>query len=132
MIETSEALRKSYYGNHGSGCLCAMCRDSRMEKRAGNNDGGEEGRKAQLQAMFHEGKAMEHQQMAFGPEAKKIPDDTRLKHMEAASLHNEAADHYRGARWAFRDGLPKGAREHLELAEAPAAKAKKLSAELGV
>lgn len=130
-METTAALAKSYYANHGSGCLCSVCRDTRMEKRA-NNDGGEEGRKAQLQAMFHEGKAFEHNQAAFGQNAPKMPDEKRLKHMEAANLHNEAAEHYRQARWCFRDNLPKGAKEHLDLAAEPAAKGKKLSEELGV
>lgn len=125
------ALEKLYYANHGAGCMCGPCRADRMEKRR-VDDGGEEGRKAQLQAMFHEGKAFEHNQLAFGQDAKKMPDPTRLKHMEASALHNEAADHYRSARWCFRDNLPKGAAEHLELAAEPAAKAKKLSQELGV
>lgn len=129
----STAIEKAFYSNHGTACLCLVCRDTRsISKRAGNNDGGEEGRKAMLQSMFHEGKAQEHRQMAFGPDAKRLPDDKRLKHMEAAALHEDAADHYRGARYCLRDGLPKGAQEHIELAAGPAAKAKKLSEELGV
>jgi hypothetical protein len=112
--------------------MCAECNNVFTMAKRDRSDGGEPARKAMLQSMFHEGKAGEHRNIVFGPNAKQMPDETKLKHMEAAALHDEAADHFRSARWSFRDNLPKGAQEHLDLAAAPAEKANKLSEELGV
>ena len=119
------------FGNHGSGCLCRECHSTRDLNKRELSDAE---RECTLAAMKHEGKASDHYTVAYGRNEgmPQVSDEQKLAHMEAASLHSDAADNYRRAVWSLRDGLPKGAEELKSKAASMGAKADKKSKELGM
>jgi hypothetical protein len=123
------------YNNHGMGCPCVLCNQTRgLAKR----DAGASEEKMHLaiaHGLHHSQMKDDHQRKAYGwggvqdgQTAQDLTVEQKAKHLEAAAAHGQAQDHYRSAANSYRDNLPKGAAEHQKLAEEAAARAEKLSA----
>jgi hypothetical protein len=131
----AKAATPNPYNNHGLGCTCSICGQTRgLAKR----DAGASEEKMHLaiaHGLHHSQMRDEHQRKAYGwggvqdgQTAPELTVEQKAKHLEAAAAHRQAHEHYREAANSYRDNLPKGAAEHQKLAEEAAARAEKLSA----
>ena len=133
----AKAATPNPYNNHGLGCTCSLCGQTRgLAKR----DAGASEEKMYLaiaHGVHHSQMREEHNRKAYGwggPQLdgrqteQPLTTEQKAKHLEAAAAHGQAQDHYRSAANSYRDNMPKGAAEHQKLAEEAAARAEKLSA----
>lgn len=120
---------------HAGSCACNSCqRKSSLAKR----DIGQHEEKMHLataNAMHHSAMQDAHQRAAYGWDQRdkglpELPVEMKAKHLEAASAHGMARDHFQDAARSYRDGLPKGAAEHEKIAGEAAEHAKKLTEKL--
>ena len=125
------------YNNHGVGCTCVLCGQTRGLAMAKRDAGASEEKMhlAIAHGLHHSQMKDEHQRKAYGwgggqdgQTAQELTVEQKAKHLEAGAAHGQAQDHYRSAANSYRDNLPKGAAEHQKLAEEAAARAEKLSA----
>lgn len=132
------SIDRAFYANHGTACLCSVCRDTRMQKRdTGDSKNEQQIHLATAHALHHDDMRSKHSQRIYrwgseGQPADQMTVEMKAKHLQAESEHRNASEHFRDAARAFRDGLPNGAKEHMKIAENHAAKADKMSRDLGV
>jgi hypothetical protein len=115
------------YNNHGVGCPCVLCGQTRGMVMAKRDAGASEEKMhlAIAHGLHHSQAKGDHERKAYGwgrvvQDGQTPPELTveqKAKHLEAAAAAN-----------SYRDNLPKGAAEHQKLAEEAAARAEKLSA----
>lgn len=119
---------------HAGSCACPSCQRQSLTKR----DLGKHEEKMHLataNAMHHSQMQDAHQRAAYGWDDRdagrqQMPVEMKAKHLEAASAHGMARDHFQDAARSYRDGLPKGAAEHEKIAAEAATHAKKLTEKL--
>ena len=126
------------YNNHGVGCPCVLCGQTRGMAMAKRDAGASEEKMhlAIAHGLHHSQAKGDHERKAYGwgsvvqygQTPPELTVEQKAKHLEAAAAHGQAHDHYRSAANSYRDNLPKGAAEHQKLAEEAAARAEKLSA----
>ena len=125
------------YNNHGVGCTCVLCGQTRGLAMAKREAGASEEKMhlAIAHGLHHsQTRAITSARLTAGEACQdgqtppELTVEQKAKHLEAAAAHRQAQDHYRPAANSYRDNLPKGAAEHQKLAEEAAARAEKLSA----
>jgi hypothetical protein len=135
MFGTINHDRAGSIAKHVTSCRCHLCRVAKSAKSDGKND--EQMHLATAHAMHHREMADKHSSKAYGyyregTQPATLTVDQKAQHLQAQSMHRDAADHFQDAARSFRDGLPMGASEHMKIAQKKAASANKMSQELGV
>jgi hypothetical protein len=115
--------------------MCAECNTVGMLAKRDTGAHEEQMHLAIAHSLHHGAKARKHNELAYGycdGQNRTLTVEDKAKHLQASSAHGMAEDHFRNAASSYRQGLPKGAKEHEAIANEAAAKANKLSEKLGV
>jgi hypothetical protein len=136
MFGTINHDRAGSISKHAISCRCNICRSAMLAKAKGApND--EQMHLATAHSMHHREMADKHSSKAYGyyregTQPATLTVDQKAQHLQAQSMHRDAAEHFADAARAYRDGLPMGASEHMKIAQKKAASANTMSQELGV
>ncbi len=126
-VAIAKSARSNPYNNHGLGCSCSICGQTRGLAKRDTGANEEKKHLALAQSYHHSAKQQEHNQKLWGENGRQLPVEKKAKHLEAADAHGMAADHFRSAARAYEENLPKSAAEHEGIAATAAEKANKLS-----